>query len=75
MDVVAAIAAVPAFVPSERIRQFNGFAELLGDERAAKGRATWFRPLRAIVIDDCGVMPPETEGEGERAEPAGVAVA
>ena len=53
---VSAIAAVPTFVPSERIRQFNDLARFIGDERAAKGRSTWNRPLKAVVIDDCGVL-------------------
>ncbi|CAI5473917.1 unnamed protein product [Closterium sp. Yama58-4] len=56
MEVVAAVAAVPTFQPSERIRQFNDFAALLGDDRAAKGRGTWNRPLKAIVIQDCGLL-------------------
>ncbi|CAI6001783.1 unnamed protein product [Closterium sp. NIES-65] len=56
MEVVAAVAAVPTFQPSDRIRQFNDFAALLGDDRAAKGRGTWNRPLKAIVIQDCGLL-------------------
>ena len=57
MDVITAIASVPTFRPSEKIRQFNEFAELLGDERASKGRNTWNRPLKAVVISDCGMIP------------------
>ncbi|GJP39900.1 hypothetical protein CLOM_g24225 [Closterium sp. NIES-68] len=56
MEVIAAVAAVPTFQPSDRIRQFNDFATLLGDDRAAKGRGTWNRPLKAIVITDCGLL-------------------
>lgn len=57
MDVVRALASVPTYKPNEQIRQFNDLAVLLGDERAEKGRSRWNKPLRAIVISDCGVVP------------------
>ncbi|KAH8936252.1 hypothetical protein BDL97_17G076100 [Sphagnum fallax] len=56
MDVVSAISTVPTYKPSSRIRQFNNFAELLGDDRAANARSLWNKPLKAIVIKSCGVM-------------------
>ncbi|CAK9210804.1 unnamed protein product [Sphagnum troendelagicum] len=56
MDVVSAISTVPTYKPSSRIRQFNDFAELLGDDRAANARSLWNKPLKAIVIKSCGVM-------------------
>lgn len=56
MDVISKVASVPTFKPSERIVQFNEFAQLLGDDRAEKGRAIWNRPLKSIVIQDCGLL-------------------
>ncbi|KAL2612078.1 hypothetical protein R1flu_023770 [Riccia fluitans] len=57
MDVVASIAQIPTYKPSERIRQFNGFAEFLGDDRAANARNFWNRPLKSVVITKCGELP------------------
>ncbi|KAH9535822.1 hypothetical protein CY35_17G073600 [Sphagnum magellanicum] len=56
MDVVSAVSTVPTYKPSSRIRQFNNFAELLGDDRAANARSLWNKPLKAIVIKSCGVL-------------------
>lgn len=56
MDVVTAIAAIPTFRPSEKIQQFNDFAEFLGDERAGNARALWNKPLKTIYISDCGEL-------------------
>jgi hypothetical protein len=56
MDVVSAVSMVPTYKPSSRIRQFNNFAELLGDDRAANARSLWNKPLKAIVIKSCGVL-------------------
>ncbi|XP_010244784.1 PREDICTED: peptidyl-prolyl cis-trans isomerase CYP28, chloroplastic [Nelumbo nucifera] len=56
LDVITAIAAVPIYKPSERIRQLNDFAELLGDERAQNARAIWNRPLKTVYISDCGEL-------------------
>lgn len=56
MDIISAIASIPSYKPSEKIRQFNDFAEFLGDDRASKGRSFWNRPLKAVVIRDCGVL-------------------
>ncbi|CAH8338729.1 unnamed protein product [Eruca vesicaria subsp. sativa] len=52
LDVVTSIAAVPTFKPSEKIRQFNDFAEFLGDERAQNARSLWNRPLKTVFISD-----------------------
>ena len=41
LDVVAAVASVPVFSPDGRLKAFNELAKVLGDERAAKARATW----------------------------------
>lgn len=56
LDVVAAIASVPTYKPSERIRQFNDIAEFLGDDRALNARNFWNRPLKSVVISKCGVL-------------------
>ncbi|XP_009108060.1 peptidyl-prolyl cis-trans isomerase CYP28, chloroplastic [Brassica rapa] len=56
LDVVTSIAAVPTFKPSEKIRQFNDFAEFLGDERAQNARSLWNRPLKTVFISDCGEL-------------------
>jgi len=56
MDVVSRIAAVPTFKPGDRIKAFNELAQFIGDDRASKGRSTWDRPLKAIVISDCGLL-------------------
>eukprot|EP00898_Chlorokybus_atmophyticus_P007995 jgi/Chlat1/8197/Chrsp76S07661 len=61
MDVVTQIAAVPVFLPNEKIRQFNEFASILGDNRAEQARKSWYRPLKAVVISNCGLLePPQT---------------
>lgn len=51
---VRGIAAIPTYKPGERIRQYNDFAEFLGDERAKTARAIWNRPLETLYISDCG---------------------
>ncbi|KAG0586228.1 hypothetical protein KC19_2G073900 [Ceratodon purpureus] len=56
MEVVAAISTVPTYKPSGRIQQFNSFAQLLGDDRAASARANWDKPLKSVVIKRCGVL-------------------
>uniref|UniRef100_A0A1J3JK35 Peptidyl-prolyl cis-trans isomerase n=1 Tax=Noccaea caerulescens TaxID=107243 RepID=A0A1J3JK35_NOCCA len=56
LDVVTSIATVPTFKPSENIRQFNDFAEFLGDERAQNARSLWNRPLKTVYISDCGEL-------------------
>ncbi|PKI52301.1 hypothetical protein CRG98_027227 [Punica granatum] len=56
LDVVTAIASIPTYKPSERIRQFNDLAEFLGDDRAQNARAMWSRPLKTVYISDCGEL-------------------
>ncbi|XP_073018275.1 LOW QUALITY PROTEIN: peptidyl-prolyl cis-trans isomerase CYP28, chloroplastic [Primulina eburnea] len=56
LDVVTAVASIPTYKPSERIRQYNEFAEFIGDERARTARATWNRPLKTLYISDCGEL-------------------
>lgn len=56
LDVVTSIATVPTYKPSENIRQFNDFAEFIGDERAQNARSLWNRPLKTVFISDCGEL-------------------
>jgi hypothetical protein len=56
MDVITSIAAIPTYKPAERIRLFNDFAHLIGDERAQTARAMWNRPLKTVYISDCGEL-------------------
>jgi len=46
LDVITAIASIPTYQPSERIRQFNDLAEIFGDGRA----------LTTVYISDCGEL-------------------
>ncbi|CAO2201313.1 unnamed protein product [Urochloa humidicola] len=56
MDVITSIATIPTYKPAERIRLFNNFAQLIGDERAQTARAMWDRPLKTVYISDCGEL-------------------
>ncbi|KAG8372643.1 hypothetical protein BUALT_Bualt12G0088000 [Buddleja alternifolia] len=56
LDVVTAIASIPTYKPGERIRQYNEFAEFIGDERAKTARAIWNRPLKTLYISNCGEL-------------------
>ncbi|KAL6599164.1 hypothetical protein ACP70R_046028 [Stipagrostis hirtigluma subsp. patula] len=56
MDVITSIAAIPTYKPAERIRFFNYFAQLIGDERAQTARALWNLPLKTVYISDCGEL-------------------
>ena len=47
---------VPTFSPGAKARQMNAVASFLGDDRAAKARAKWGRPLKAVVITDGGTL-------------------
>jgi hypothetical protein len=47
---------VPTFMPGESARQMNAFATFLGDERAAKAKQKWGRPLKAVVITAGGLL-------------------
>ncbi|RZB65455.1 Peptidyl-prolyl cis-trans isomerase CYP28, chloroplastic isoform A [Glycine soja] len=56
LDVITAIASIPTYQPSERIRQFNDLARFFGDERAQNARNIWNRPLTSVYISDCGEL-------------------
>lgn len=53
---VTSISSIPTYKPSENIRQFNDFAEFLGDERAQNARSLWNRPLKTVYISNCGEL-------------------
>lgn len=53
---LVSIAEIPTFTPSEKLRAFNTFADKFGDERAARARASWGKPLKPIVIMGSGVL-------------------
>jgi len=56
MDVVNQLANEKTFQPSDTARAYNSLASLVGDSRAAKAKAAWVKPTRALVITDCGVI-------------------
>lgn len=56
LDTLAAVAEVPTFIPSDRLRAFNTFADKFGDSRAARARESWGKPLQKVVITDAGVL-------------------
>ncbi|XP_057431886.1 peptidyl-prolyl cis-trans isomerase CYP28, chloroplastic [Lotus japonicus] len=56
LDVITAIASIPTYKPSERIRQFNDLAEFFGDDRAQNARSIWNKPLKIVYISDCGEL-------------------
>lgn len=56
-NTVTAIASQPTFKPNERIQAVNQLASLIGDERAARVRAKYGKPLKSVVITDVGVLP------------------
>ncbi|KAF3617810.1 peptidyl-prolyl cis-trans isomerase CYP28, chloroplastic [Capsicum chacoense] len=56
LDIVTTIAAIPTYTPSKNIRQYNDFAEFIGDGRAKNARAIWNKPLKTVYISDCGEL-------------------
>ncbi|EFJ09586.1 hypothetical protein SELMODRAFT_160095 [Selaginella moellendorffii] len=54
IDIVASIAAMPTFKPSDRVREFNNIAQILGDVRASNARSSWYRPVKPVLITSCG---------------------
>lgn len=55
-NIVFTLLQVPTFSPGEKARQMNAVASFLGDERAAKARAKWGRPLKAVLITGGAVL-------------------
>lgn len=56
LDVVQQMAAVPIIKPSETLVGYNQLAQFFGDDRAAKARDKWNKPLQALVITDAGIL-------------------
>ena len=54
LEVVAAVAALPALGPTPG--PFNALATALGDERGARARARFGQPLRLVVITKAGLV-------------------
>jgi hypothetical protein len=46
METISRIAEVPVFIPSKKLQVLNGFAKAVGDDRAAKARSSWGRPIQ-----------------------------
>lgn len=56
LDTVSAVARVPTFKPSERIRFYNSVARFLGDGRADQAQRQWGKPLQPVLITASGMM-------------------
>jgi peptidyl-prolyl cis-trans isomerase B (cyclophilin B) len=56
LEVIRAVTQVPTFTPNSNSRAFNDFANFIGDDRAAKTKSKWGRPLQAILITSAGVL-------------------
>ena len=70
-DVLRDIVAVPIFAPNSNITAFNMLASTFGDERAARARKSWGKPLKAVVITGSGIIaPPAAAGEAAAGEAA-----
>jgi hypothetical protein len=50
------LAAVPVIKASETMETYNRLATFLGDDRAARAKSKWGKPLRAVVITSSGVL-------------------
>jgi peptidyl-prolyl cis-trans isomerase B (cyclophilin B) len=55
-EVLSEIAAVPTIKPSETLQTYNALASFIGDDRAARARQSWGKPLQAIVITGSGTL-------------------
>ncbi|CAK0786188.1 hypothetical protein CVIRNUC_009401 [Coccomyxa viridis] len=51
------IASQQTFKPNQKIQQVNKLASLIGDDRAARVRAKYGKPLKPIVMTAVGVLP------------------
>ena len=75
MDVIYAMEEVPAFRPNDSVLAFNRLASQLGDERAAKSRKSWGKPLRALVITACGIVGEDAAAAGAPSARSGASTA
>ncbi len=53
---VSTVASVPTFNPDSKLRAFNEFARALGDDRAARAKANWGKPIAPVVIMRAGIL-------------------
>ncbi len=58
MDVVEAVAALPFAKPREQLHDapFYSLAKSIGDKRAVTAAKGFNRPLRRVIVGDCGVV-------------------
>lgn len=57
LGTVSEVTQVPTFSPSGQLRAYNRMASAIGDDRAARARANWGLPLKAVVITSSGELP------------------
>lgn len=48
------VAGVPTIRVNETLEKYNAVAQFFGDDRAAKARSRWGKPLEAVVITAVG---------------------
>ena len=48
MDTISRISEVPVFSPSEKLQVLNSLAKAVGDDRAAKARSSWGKPIQPV---------------------------
>uniref|UniRef100_A0A061S1R7 Peptidyl-prolyl cis-trans isomerase B (Cyclophilin B) n=1 Tax=Tetraselmis sp. GSL018 TaxID=582737 RepID=A0A061S1R7_9CHLO len=60
LGTVARVADVPTFSPQSRMRLLNSLAAAIGDDRAARAKASWGRPLQPVVVTSARVLGPRT---------------
>lgn len=56
LDIIQQMAAVPTIKPNDTLVGYNQLAQFFGDDRAAKARDKWDKPLQALVITDSGML-------------------
>eukprot|EP00892_Ulva_mutabilis_P012241 jgi/Ulvmu1/938/UM102_0021.1 len=57
LDVLREVAGVPTIRANETLERYNAVAQFFGDDRAAKARSRWGKPLEAVVIASVGHLP------------------
>lgn len=56
LDVLREVATVPTIRANETIERYNAVAQFFGDDRAAKARSRWGKPLEAVIISAAGPL-------------------
>lgn len=54
LEVLREVAGVPTIRVNETLEKYNAVAQFFGDDRAAKARSRWGKPLEAVVITAVG---------------------